>query len=179
MFTSGTGAERYQPSVVFAYRPCDHALAAMADPYCEPGDAVPEILSTEIVDGADELGVLVLRAGRDDVYWYGSTLDIHEARRLIPHANATTLQVAAGVLGGLVWVLENRGRGLVSAEQTDHHRVLEIARPYLGELIGKRGIWSRKSAGWTTVKLLVSGSRETDKAEKPGLIEVNRTAAPM
>ena len=40
-------------------------------------------------------------------WWTGSQLGIHEARRLVPHQNATTLQVAASIFGALVWMLRN------------------------------------------------------------------------
>ena len=53
----------------------------------------------EITSGIDELGVLLMGHGLT-TYWTGSQLDIHEARKLVPGQNATTLQVAAAVLGG-------------------------------------------------------------------------------
>jgi homospermidine synthase len=76
------------------------------------------------------------------VYWYGSRLDVVEARRLAPRNNATTLQTAAGVLAGLVWVLENPERGVVEAEEMDFERAMAIARPYLGTLVGVWGDWT-------------------------------------
>jgi homospermidine synthase len=33
-------------------------------------------------------------------WWIGSLLDIHEARQLVPHQNATTLQVAISITAG-------------------------------------------------------------------------------
>src|ERR687890_251361 len=54
-------------------------------------------MADDIVSGADELGVLLL--GHDlNGWWTGSQLDIKEARALVPHQNATTLQVAAAGL---------------------------------------------------------------------------------
>jgi homospermidine synthase len=75
-------------------------------------------------------------------YWYGSQLSIEEARELAPHNNATSLQVAAGVLGGVIWALEHPRAGVVEAESLDHARILEIALPYLGVMAGEYSSWT-------------------------------------
>jgi homospermidine synthase len=54
----------------------------------------------EIVDGADELGVLLM-GNKKGVYWYGSRLTIDEARSS-RRTSATSLQVVAGILAGMV-----------------------------------------------------------------------------
>jgi homospermidine synthase len=69
-------------------------------------------------------------------YWYGSRLTIEETRSLVRYNNATSLQVTAAVLGGLVWAIENPRAGLVEADYIDHERVLEAARAYLGDVVG-------------------------------------------
>ena len=46
------------------------------------------------------------------------------------------------MLAGLVWALENPRRGIVEADEIDHARVLEIARPYLGEVVGVYSDWT-------------------------------------
>ena len=48
----------------------------------------------EIVDGIDELGVL-LYGHEKNAYWYGSQLSIEETRELAPYQNATGLQVTS------------------------------------------------------------------------------------
>ena len=60
----------------------------------------------EIVDGIDELGVLLYGHGKN-AYWYGSQLSIEETRQIAPYQNATGLQVSSAVLAGMVWALEN------------------------------------------------------------------------
>ncbi len=144
----------YQPTVMFAYRPCDEAFEALHDPNTNPLGQDNHVIIAEVESGVDELGILVLRENSKEVYWYGSTLDIHEARDLVPLSNATSLQVAAGVLGGLVWVLENPRQGLVAAEDADHHRVLEVAKPYLGRLKGVSDTWENAPTIWNTADLL-------------------------
>jgi homospermidine synthase len=52
------------------------------------------------------------------------------------------LQVTAAVLAGVVWALENPQRGIVEPEEMDFERVLDVARPYLGEMVGVRGEWT-------------------------------------
>ena len=87
----------------------------------------------EIVDGVDELGVLLYGHAKN-AYWYGSQLSIEETRRLAPYQNATGLQVTSAVLAGIVWMLENPDRGIVEADEMDFRRCLEVQRPYLGRL---------------------------------------------
>jgi len=89
------------------------------------------IMNAEITSGMDELGVLLL--GHDLIgWWTGSQLDIHEARRLAPGQNATTLQVAASVLGALFWMIRNPRRGVCVPDDLPHRDVLGVANPYLG-----------------------------------------------
>jgi homospermidine synthase len=75
-------------------------------------------------------------------YWFGSQLSVDQARRLAPHNNATSLQVAAGVLGGIVWACEHPRAGVVDPDEMDFARVLEVASPYLGNLVGVYSDWT-------------------------------------
>jgi homospermidine synthase len=95
----------------------------------------------EIESGMDELGVLLM-GNPEGVYWYGSRLTIAGARALAPYNTATSLQVVAGILGGMVWALENPDAGLVEPDELDHERILEVATPYLGEVAGVWGDWT-------------------------------------
>jgi hypothetical protein len=74
--------------------------------------------------------------------WVGSLLDIHEARRLVPGQNATTLQVAAGVLGAVHWLLEHPDEGVRLPDELPHELVLEHALPYLGPFVSRPVDWS-------------------------------------
>jgi homospermidine synthase len=99
------------------------------------------LMMDEISSGIDELGVLLMGPAKG-VYWYGSRLDIDESRRLVPHNNATSLQVTAAALAGVIWAIENPDRGIVEPDEIDFRRILEIASPYLGELVGVYGDWT-------------------------------------
>ncbi len=95
----------------------------------------------EIVDGCDELGVL-LYGHKKNAYWYGSQLSIEEARKLAPYQNATGLQVTSAVLAGMVWAIENPKAGIVETDEMDFRRCLEIQMPYLGT-----GAWAFTRTG--------------------------------
>jgi homospermidine synthase len=137
------GKAIYRPTVHYAYMPCDAAIASLHELRMnnyKPQSQV-RIMTNEIVDGRDELGVLLL--GHDlNGWWVGSQLDIHEARMLVPGQNATTLQVAASVLAAVVWMLRNPRRGFNVPDNLPHREVLEIANPYLGPCPSMRTDWT-------------------------------------
>ena len=137
------GVVRYRPTVHYAYHPCDDAVLSLHEFAGKNWQLQDEkrLMMHEIARGMDELGVLLMGHPRG-AYWYGSRLTIEETRRLVPYNNATSLQVTAAVLGGLVWAIEHPLAGIVEADQLDHGRVLEVARPYLGELVGVYGDWT-------------------------------------
>ena len=95
----------------------------------------------EIEHGIDELGVLLMGHAKG-AYWYGSRLSVEEARRLVRFNNATSLQVTAAALAGMIWALENPERGLVEPDEIDHERILDICRPYLGKVVGEFSDWN-------------------------------------
>jgi homospermidine synthase len=95
----------------------------------------------EIEHGIDELGVLLMGHPKG-VYWYGSRLSVEEARRLVRFNNATSLQVTATALAGMIWALENPNRGIVEPDEMDHDRIIEICRPYLGKVVGEYSDWT-------------------------------------
>ena len=134
---------RSRPTCHYAYHPCDGAVLSLHEFAGKNWRLQPakRLMMDEISSGTDELGVLLM-GQPNGVYWFGSRLTIGEARRVAPHNNATSLQVTAAVLAGIVWALEHPRRGIVEPEQMDFDRVLEIARPYLGEVVGIRGDWT-------------------------------------
>jgi homospermidine synthase len=59
------------------------------------------------------------------------------------------MQVAAGVLAGMVWALRKPAAGVVESDDLDHALVLGIAEPYLGEMAGGHGDWTPlRDRGW-------------------------------
>jgi homospermidine synthase len=137
------GPARYRPTCHYAYHPCDDAVLSLHEFAGKSWrlQSRKRLMMDEITKGVDELGVLLM-GQPNGVYWYGSRLSIDEARRVAPHNNATSLQVTAAVLGGVVWALEHPRAGIVEPEGMDFMRVLDIARPYLGEVVGIHGDWT-------------------------------------
>ena len=134
----------YRPTCHYAYHPCDDAVLSVHEMAGAAWQQQPQwkiLDEREIVDGIDELGVLLYGHARN-AYWYGSQLSIEETRRLALYQNATGLQVTSAVLAGIVWMLENPRRGIVEADEMDFRRCLEIQRPYLGPLIGRYTDWT-------------------------------------
>jgi homospermidine synthase len=133
----------YRPTVHYAYHPCDDAVLSLHELAGRNWRLQQRRRSMreEITGGIDELGVLLM-GHPEGVYWYGSRVSNEQARQLVPYNNATSLQVVAGVLGGMVWVLRNPDCGLVEPDDIDHETVLEVARPYLGELVGEWADWT-------------------------------------
>ena len=79
---------------------------------------------------------------RIGAYWHGSQLGIDEARQLCPDNSATSLQVAAPMLAGMVWVMKNPERGVVEPDALPHDELLPMIDPYLGRMVGVRSDWT-------------------------------------
>jgi homospermidine synthase len=137
------GKAIYRPTVHYAYHPCDDAVLSVHEFAGLNWElqATKRILNQEIIDGIDELGVLLAGHGKN-AYWYGSQLSIHQARDLIPHNTATSLQVCIAVLSGLIWAIENPQAGIVEPDEIDFRRNLEICMPYLGPVVGEYTNWT-------------------------------------
>jgi homospermidine synthase len=138
------GRVAYRPTCHYAYHPCDDAVLSLHEMAGAAWQRQPQwkiLEEQDIVDGVDELGVLLYGHARN-AYWYGSQLSIEETRRLAPYQNATGLQVTSAVLAGIVWMLDNPDRGIVEADEMDFRRCLEIQRPYLGAVFGRYTDWT-------------------------------------
>ena len=99
---------RYRPTCHYAYHPCDDAVLSLHELAGKNWhlQTRKRLMMDEITNGIDELGVLLM-GPKKGAYWYGSRLSIEEARRVAPHNNATSLQVTAAVLGGVIWAIEH------------------------------------------------------------------------
>ncbi|MEZ5513117.1 MAG: saccharopine dehydrogenase NADP-binding domain-containing protein [Steroidobacteraceae bacterium] len=137
------GTVAYRPTCHYSYHPCDSAVVSLHEFAGRNWhlQSRQRILMDEILDGIDELGVL-LAGHKRNAYWYGSQLSIEEARKLAPFNNATSLQVTVACLAGMVSAMENPTRGLLEPEDLDFERNLEICKPYLGPVVGKYSDWT-------------------------------------
>jgi homospermidine synthase len=140
------GKAVYRPTVHYAYCPADVAIASLNELRGYDYRLVEKqrILNDEITSGSDILGALLMGHAYNS-WWTGSDLSIEESRRLVPHQNATTMQVAISVIAASMWMIENPARGVCVPDDLPHEYVLKIAKPYLGQ-------WISKSADWTPLK---------------------------
>lgn len=137
------GKATFRPTVHYAYRSCDASILSIEECFGRNSELQKEqyILMDDITSGMDELGVLLM-GHKKGAYWYGSQLTIEETRKLAPYQNATGLQVTAGVLGGMIWAIENPQEGIVEADEMDFERVMEVIEPYLGTMTGAYTDWT-------------------------------------
>ncbi|MFH1444676.1 MAG: saccharopine dehydrogenase C-terminal domain-containing protein [Candidatus Peregrinibacteria bacterium] len=137
------GSPVYRPTVHYAYWPCAAAIASLHALRARHYKAHEKyrIMNDDIVSGVDELGCLLM--GHDfKSWWAGTILSIEETRQLAPGQNATTLQVAASVLGAVFWMIHNPRRGVLVPDQLPHEEIMQVADPYLGEVVSMPLDWT-------------------------------------
>lgn len=143
-FTLGDPAQPdYRPTVHYAYHPCDDAVLSLHELAERNWRLQPKqrILMGDTVGGVDALGVLLMGHAKG-TYWYGSQLTVEEARALCPHNTATSLQVTASVMAGVVWALRNPERGVTEPDDMPFDEILALCRPYLGQVVGVFSEWT-------------------------------------
>ena len=140
------GKAIYRPTVHYAYCPSDSAIASLNElrGYDYKLQENQRILNDEIISGSDILGALIM-GHRYNSWWTGSDLSIEESRRLVPHQNATTMQVAISVVAAVHWMIENPAKGVCVPDDLPHDYILKLAKPYLGR-------WISKPVDWTPLK---------------------------
>ena len=133
----------YRPTMHYAYCPCDTAIASLNELRGYDYRLVENqrIMNDEITGGADILGALLMGHAYNS-WWIGSDLSIGESRRLVPHQNATTMQVAISVVAAASWMIENPGMGVCVPDDLPHDQVLKISKPYLGKFISRPSDWT-------------------------------------
>jgi homospermidine synthase len=140
------GKAVYRPTMHYAYCPCDNAIISLHELRGRNYELQPKlrIMNDEITSGADILGALIMGHAYNS-WWIGSDLSIEESRRLVPHQNATTMQVAISVVAATMWMIENPDQGVLVPDELPHDYILDISKPYLGR-------WISKSSNWTPLK---------------------------
>ncbi len=127
------GQALYRPTVHYAYCPSDAAWASFVElegaQYRYPEHQ--RILNDDIVSGRDELGVLLM-GHHYRAWWTGMLTSIEEARQVAPHQSATTVQVAASILGALDWLLRSPEEGVRVPDELPWRDVVQVATPYVG-----------------------------------------------
>ena len=133
----------YRPTVHYAYLPSDLTISSLVEFRMHNYRLQPKlrILNDEIIQGADEVGVLLLGGRYVDAWWAGSVLDIHQARRLVPEQNATTVQVAISVVAAIAYCMQHPNEGIRLPDEIDAEEILDVCMPYLGEWVSKAVRW--------------------------------------
>ena len=137
------GKAVYRPTVHYAYCPCDNAVISLHELRGYDYQLQPKlrIMTDEITGGSDILGALIM-GHPYNAWWTGSDLSIEESRRLVPHQNATTMQVAISVIAAGMWMMENPAKGPVVPDELPHDYILSIAEPWLGRNLSVASDWT-------------------------------------
>ncbi len=137
------GKAVYRPTVHYAYLPSNAAMISLHEQRCSNYRLPPRarIMTNEIVAGEDSIGALIM-GHRYKSWWTGSRLPIEEARSKVKNVNATAVQVSAGLISAILWMIGNPRRGLCFPEDLPHREILRHAAPYLGKLISRPVDWT-------------------------------------
>jgi homospermidine synthase len=137
------GKAVYRPTVHYAYCPSDNAIISLQElrGYDYKLQEKIRIMNDEIISGRDILGALLMGHPYNS-WWTGTSLSIEGSRKLVPHQNATTIQVGISVVAASMWMIENPQRGVLVPDDLPHEYVLGIAKPYLGDFISKASDWT-------------------------------------
>jgi homospermidine synthase len=137
------GVAVYRPTVHYAYCPSDSAINSLHELQMRQYKMQDKqrIMSDEITGGRDELGVLLMCHDYKS-WWTGSVLDIHQARKMMPHQNVTTLQVAISVVAAAIWMIQNPKKGFCLPDDIDHEAILQIALPYIKPYVSQPVDWT-------------------------------------
>ncbi|MBP7275025.1 MAG: homospermidine synthase [Kiritimatiellae bacterium] len=137
------GRPVYRPTVHYAYCCCDAAQVSLQELRANNYELQSNlrIMTDEITGGADILGALIMGHPFQS-WWTGSRLSIEQSRRLVPHQNATTMQVACSVVAAVCWMMENSEEGVNTPDDLPHDYILKIADPYLGDNLSVPSDWT-------------------------------------
>ena len=134
--------DKYTPSCYYIYHPNDSSKASIYE-VIERNYKYQDnhrLMTNDIIDGLDEVGA-TLFFNNGMVFWVGSILSIKESRDLFDnqlnqYVNATLLQVVAGYLGGIIYLIKlinnNQKLGLILPEEIPLNDYLNISKIFLG-----------------------------------------------
>src|SRR3989339_1227461 len=155
------GEAVYRPTVHYAYCPSNAAINSLRELEMRQFHLQEKqrIMNDEIIDGEDQLGVLLM--GHDfNSWWCGSILDIHTSRKLVPHQQATTMQVAVSVVAAAIWMIKNPKMGFRMPDDIDFEEILRISMPYISPFVSK-------AVDWTPLKNLNTKFTKYDMPRPP------------
>jgi len=137
------GKVLYRPTVHYSYHPCDAAILSLHELYGKnlQFQTKHRVMNEEITEGIDELGVLLCGHAKN-AYWFGSQLNVLNAREMVENNQATSLQVCASAWAGMIWALYHPKNGIVECEEMDYEFVMKCLEPYVLPLHGEYSDWT-------------------------------------
>lgn len=145
----------YRPSVYYCYLPCSAAVESLNEVKSKGYKMQRRYhvyRSSELAGGVDSVGALLFFHGsglcKKPCYWAGTVVDNAAAREISPEINATTAQVAAGVLSAVAHGLRHPRQGVVFPEALDSAAALKLGAPLLGTLRFDWVPWEPASANF-------------------------------
>ena len=114
----------YAPNVYFLYKPCNLASSSLEKEIDELKYKI--IQRGNITSGGESVGVII-SGDNFKTRYVGNYLNIKDTTI----ENPTILQVSAGVLSALKYILNNPNEGLLLPENLDTKEILEYALSYL------------------------------------------------
>jgi homospermidine synthase len=148
--------------VHYAYQLPDVAIASLVEYQAEgmPDMITNErVIKDEIESGADTLGAFLMSPDFGK-WWCGSKLTIEESRRLIPHQNATIVQVSPSIIAGIVYMIQNPDKSPVFPEDLPEDYVMNsFIKCYLGT-------WISQSVNWEPSGKTMLPKYKKEKREK-------------
>lgn len=150
----------YRPTCCFVYSPCRAAQESLAELIQRDLERqhIQKVITGVIQEGKETMGSLLL-SNTYNGWWTGSILSAQETNELVPHQNATVLQVAAGVLAALEYILCHPHQGILFPEDLNHQKILQTAQPYLGTMTSKPVSWKPSDNGELLFKYFAQHSR--------------------
>ena len=152
--------EEHVPTVAFVYRPSRLPRQNLEN---KNWKELPTIIIDEStggpLTGSETMGATLISSRKDIMpRWFGSVITCEQEREIGANSNPTTLQVAAGVISHLLLSLEEPEKGLCMPHEFDSEKILQLAKPFLGNIIDK-SLPFRLPTKWSE---LVSTKEEMD-----------------
>ncbi len=126
----------YAPTICFVYEVNEHTKHCLQAGLSGAETGIVLNPAEHALQGDDRVGLLFVLAanplsGESSpwCWWSGSILKTSD-----PLYSATVIQVAAGVLAGAKYLMQNPKRGVLFPEDLPHDTVLRDAAPFLGEI---------------------------------------------
>ena len=129
--------EKHVPTVAFVYHPSRLPRQDLEQKGWEklPPKVFDESNSGPL-SGSETMGATLISSRKDiPPRWFGSIVSCEQERQIGSQSNPTTLQVAAGIISHLLLSLEDPEKGLCMPHDFDSEKILEIARPFLGDIV--------------------------------------------